>query len=169
MLVVDGYNVVNDWPELIALRDSLEYARDRLVEMTGEYCAYQGYQGVVVFDAHLATGAERRQYHIGDLLVVYTREGETADSYIEKMVYDQVKLGKRIFVVTSDWMEQMVILGAGAFRISSRELRLDVQKTKQKIVEELAEKDLSLRRQELGSRLTGDVLKRLDDMRRKRD
>lgn len=166
---MDGYNVVNDWPELVALRDSLEYARDRLLAIVSEYCSYQGYQGIVVFDAHLVIGADRRKDAMGELTVIYTREGETADSYIERTAYDYVRQGYRVFVVTSDWAEQLVILGAGAFRISARELRVDVKKTKQRITEELAAKELKLRRHELGSRLQGDVLERLDAMRRDRE
>ncbi len=166
LLIVDGYNVINAWPELIAVKDNLEYARDRLVDILSEYGAYKGLRTIIVFDAHMAAGRGSNQSQNSDLEVIYTKEGETADSYIEKMVYDLVRQGGRIYVVTSDWAEQMFILGAGAFRISARELRHDVADTKREITAGISRKVLARDRHELGNRLGKDILKRLDAMRR---
>ena len=166
LLIVDGYNVINDWPELIAAKDNLEYARDKLVDILGEYGAYKGFRTIIVFDAHLTTGKGVSVSKSGDLEVIYTKEGETADSYIEKMVYYLARQGGRIYVVTSDWAEQMFVLGAGAFRISARELRKNITDAKREIAADLSRKVLARDRHELGSRLGKDILKRLDAMRR---
>lgn len=167
--VIDGYNVINAWPELIALKeDSLEHARDKLLEIMAGFGAYKGSQIVVVFDAHGVTGPNTCEEFLAGIDVIYTNEGQTADSYIEKMVYYLVRQGVCVYVVTSDWAEQMVILGAGAYRISAREMLRDVQEMRKKIKEGFAETVVSYRRQELGNRLSKDVLHRLDELRRGR-
>lgn len=166
LLIVDGYNVINAWPELIAIRDNLEYARDKLVDILSEYGAYKRFRTIIVFDAHMTTEKSSSQSQTGALAVIYTKEGETADSYIEKMVYDLVRHKKRIYVVTSDRAEQMFILGAGAYRISARELKNDVAAVKKEIAASLSTKVLARDRHELGSRLEEDIMKRLNAMRR---
>ncbi len=166
LLIVDGYNVINAWPELIALKDNLEYARDKLVEILSEYGAYRRFKTIIVFDAHMTAGKIINQSQVGMLAVIYTKEGETADSYIEKMVYDLARSNKRIFVVTSDWAEQMFVLGAGAYRISARELKNNVAIAKKEITDSLSHKVLARDRHELGSRLKKDIVQRLDVMRR---
>ena len=166
LLIVNGYNVINAWPELIAIRDNLEYARDKLVDILSEYGAYKKFRTIIVFDAHMTTEKSSSQSQTGALAVIYTKEGETADSYIEKMVYDLVRHKKRIYVVTSDRAEQMFILGAGAYRISARELKNDVAAVKKEIAASLSTKVLARDRHELGSRLEEDIMKRLDAMRR---
>ncbi|MDF2568878.1 MAG: yacP [Sporomusa sp.] len=166
LLIVDGYNVINAWSELIAVKDNLEYARDRLVDILGEYGAYKGFRTIIVFDAHMATGKTVSQIQAGELEVIYTKEGETADSCIEKMVYYLVRQGERVYVVTSDFAEQMFVLGAGAFRISARELKNDVASTKKEIKDNSSQKVLARDRHELSSRLGKDIFKRLEEMRR---
>lgn len=166
LLIVDGYNVINAWPELIAIKDNLEYARDKLVDIISEYGAYKRFRTIIVFDAHLTTEKSVSQSTTGALTVIYTKEGETADSYIEKMVYDFGRHNKRIYVVTSDSAEQMFILGAGAYRISARELKSDIAAVKKEIAAGLSQKIVARDRHEVGSRLEADILKRLDAMRR---
>ncbi|MCP6657952.1 NYN domain-containing protein, partial [Klebsiella pneumoniae] len=85
---------------------------------------------------------------------------------IEKMVYDLGRHNKRIYVVTSDWAEQMFILGAGAYRISARELKNDIDAVKKEIAAGLSRKIVARDRHEVGSRLEADILKRLDAIRR---
>lgn len=166
LLIVDGYNVINAWPELIVLKDNLEYARAKLVDILSEYGAYKGFKTIIVFDAHLTAGKSVSQILSGEVEVIYSNEGETADSCIEKMVYYLVRQGERVYVVTSDSAEQMFVLGAGAFRISSRELRNDVASTQKEIKANISQKVLARDRHELGNRLGKDILKRLDAMRR---
>ena len=166
LLIVDGYNVINAWPELIALKDNLEYARDKLVDILSEYGAYKRYKTIIVFDAHLTTGKIVSQSQMGVLEVIYTKEGETADSYIEKLVYGLGRSNNRVYVVTSDLAEQMFVLGAGAYRISARELKNSVVAAKKEIADNLSRKVLARDRHELGNRLKEDIMQRLDSMRR---
>lgn len=165
--IVDGYNVVNSWPELIALRDNLGYARDRLVHILAEYGAYEDYEITIVFDA-LFTESERSYEKINERLqIIYTEEGETADSCIEKLAYDLVRQDKVVHVVTSDGVEQSVILGAGAYRMPSPDLRKAVEKTKRLIREKYtAEHVLPLRRSELGNRIDTETAAKLDKIRK---
>lgn len=166
-LLVDGYNVINAWPELMALKD-LEHARDKLVDIIANYSVYKSYRAVVVFDAHGVPGADTQEYVYNDIAIVFTSEGETADSYIEKTAYNLVRQGEKVYVVTSDWAEQLIILGAGAFRIPARELIGDVKRVNKLVKERFTESALKYRRHELGNRLTSEVAKRLDDIRRGR-
>jgi hypothetical protein len=99
--------------------------------------------------------------------LIYTDEGETADSCIEKLAYTLVRQDKEVYVVTSDYAEQTVILGAGAYRISSRELRRNIKKTKKKITEEFTvENPLKVSRRELGGRISLEAAKKLDALRK---
>lgn len=166
LLIVDGYNVINAWAELSALKDNLEYARDKLVDILSDYGAYKRFRTIIVFDAHMTASKSSSRNQNNTLEVVYTKEDETADSYIEKLVYELGRQDKRIYVVTSDWAEQMFVLGAGAYRISARELIKDVAAVKREIAAGLSTKVLARDRHELGSRLKKDILKRLDAMRR---
>jgi predicted RNA-binding protein with PIN domain len=171
-VLVDGYNVIHAWPELMELsKESLEHARDKLIEILAGYGAFKDYAIIIVFDAHAVTGSDCCQQENGDFTVVYTKEGETADSYIEKTVYMLVRQGdstQQVYVVTSDWMEQRIILGVGAARISARELYLDVRKTGNMLGQTFGENVLNYRRHELENRLSRDVVKRLDELRRGR-
>lgn len=169
VMLVDGYNVINAWPELIEVLDNLEHAREKLVDILAGYGAYKDYRVVIVFDAHAVQGADVCSEVLpGRLQVVYTKEGETADSYIEKLAYQLVREGFGVYVVTSDWVEQLVILGAGAWRISARELRNAVLDMNKHIKADHVETVFNRRRHEIGSRLAEDVLKRLNEMRRGR-
>ena len=167
LLLVDGYNVINAWPELIALRDDLEYARDKLVEIFSGYGAFKSQQVIIVFDAHAVSGSNESYFIAPGLEVVYTSEGETADSYIERLAYEQVRSGKRVFVVTSDWTEQLVILGVGAYRISARELLQEVKKVRRQLEDGYSKNVLTYRRQELENRLSKEVVERLEELRKK--
>lgn len=169
VLLVDGYNVINDWAELAALTDNLEHVRDKLVDILAGYGAYKDYSVIVVFDAHaVAGGGTSLDSVAGRMKVVYTRESETADSYIERAAYQLVREGRAVYVVTSDWAEQLAILGAGAWRISARELRNAVLEADKKILEGYSQSLVNYRRHELQNRLGRDVVKRLNDWRQGR-
>ena len=167
-LLIDGYNVINAWKEFAQLRQtSLEHAREILVAGVSEYAAFKGYKAIVVFDALEGAGAAAVET-IHGIQVVYTGEGETADSWIERRAYE---LGhglnkSKVFVVTSDYAEQINILGAGAYRISAREFREDYKKTKRQIAERLRIPRGALNRNELGGRINGHVLEHLEKIRR---
>ena len=118
-LLVDGYNIIFAWDELNALsKESLEAARHRLMDIL---CNYQGFKKcvlILVFDAYRVPGSPGsiEQYH--NIHVVYTREAETADMFIERVTHEIGK-GRRVRVATSDGMEQVIILGHGALRLSA--------------------------------------------------
>ena len=159
--IVDGYNVINLWPELTALRNDLSEARDKLVHMLAEYGAYEKYDMTVVFDALFTADDERVEQVNKHLEVVYTGKGETADSYIERLAYDSVH------VVTSDGAEQAVILGAGAYRHPSGEFHRMVKRAKKEIKDKyLGKVVLPISRNEIGSRIDAETLAKLDALRK---
>lgn len=165
--IIDGYNVINDWSELIKIKDNLEFARDKLVDILTEYGVFQQYDITIVFDAFFTVYSESYEQINENLVIIYTDEGETADSYIEKLAYSLVRQGIEVYVVTSDYAEQTVILGAGAYRVSSREFRKDIKKTKKKIEEEYIHNPISLSRRELGSRIKEDIARKMDEFRKR--
>ena len=132
-LLVDGYNIIFAWDELNALsRESLEAARHRLMDIL---CNYQGFKKcvlILVFDAYRVPGSPGsiEQYH--NIHVVYTREAETADMFIERVTHEIGK-GRRVRVATSDGMEQVIILGHGALRVSARMFHEEVQEAEKEI------------------------------------
>ena len=132
-LIVDGYNIINSWPELKEIqRDNLEDARIKLIEMLENYREYNGINVILVFDAHMVRGSVEKHEHYGGVEVVYTKENEIADSYIERLANGIGRLYD-VKVATSDWLEQQVVLGRGAVRLSSRELHLEVMKVSKNI------------------------------------
>ena len=132
-LLVDGYNVIFSWEELKALaQESLEAARGRLMDILCNYAAYRQCVPILVFDAYKVKGGAGSVEHYHNLHVVYTKEAETADMYIEKATH---KIAKRFRtrVVTSDATEQLIILGAGALRVSSQAFRQEVDEAQREI------------------------------------
>lgn len=128
-LVVDGYNIINSWPELSRLKEeSFEHARIKLIEILINYHGLTKVMIIVVFDAHQVKGGMERRESYQGVEVVYTREGETADMFIEKIV-GTLSRKTKVFVATSDWIEQSLILQRGAFRLTSRELLQEIKNT----------------------------------------
>lgn len=132
-LLVDGYNIIFAWEDLQELaKVNIEGARNKLMDML---CNYQGYKKctlILVFDAYKVEGGlgEIQKYH--NIYVVYTKEAETADQYIEKTVHE---IGRKyhVTVATSDALEQVIIMGQGASRLSARNLREEIQMMNQEI------------------------------------
>ena len=141
-LLVDGYNVIFDWPDLKALAaQDLSAAREALIQIL---CNYQGYHQctlIVVFDAYRVTGGAGGVQREGGVWVVYTKEAETADAYIEKVTYELGKLEKerRVRAVTSDGAEQLILLGHGTLRVSSRMFRREMEATEREIAQIIAQ------------------------------
>lgn len=166
-LFVDGYNIINSWDNLRELSSiSLEVAREELMDIMAEYQHYSGIKVIVVFDAHLVRGNSGKKETIKGVEVVYTKENETADQYIEK-VLDDIGRIEKVRVATSDWLEQQIILGRGGTRISARELELEIQgfkkmvKYKRRI--ENAKNDV------LMGRLDEETLKKLNEWGKKEE
>ena len=122
-LIVDGYNIIHAWPELEDLtKVSLESARVKLMDIL---CNYQGVSEetvILVFDGYLVKGSTGSVTKYNNIFVVYTKEAETADHYIEKTVFNIPK-EYRVKVATNDGLEQTIIMGKGAIRITSKELK----------------------------------------------
>ena len=122
-LLVDGYNVIFSWDNLKKLADSsIDGARNALINILCNYQGYKRCEVIVVFDAYKVKGNHREIEKVNNITVVYTKEAETADMYIEKASLDLAKKHK-VRVVTSDALEQVIILGNGALRVSSREFQ----------------------------------------------
>lgn len=129
-LFVDGYNIINAWSNLKELSNiSLEVAREELIEIMAEYQSFTGVKVIIVFDAHMVKGNSGKKENIKGVDVIYTRERETADQYIEK-VLDEIGREKTVKVATSDWLEQQIVLGRGGTRLSARELEVQVKNMK---------------------------------------
>lgn len=127
-LLVDGYNVIHAWPELLELSEvSLESARHKLMDIMSNYQGFKSHLTViVVFDGYLVKGNIGTVFEYNNIFVVYTKEAETADHYIEKTV-NRMPRECKIRVATSDGLEQLIILGNGASRMSARELKLEIK------------------------------------------
>ncbi|OZI10618.1 hypothetical protein CEW92_15955 [Bacillaceae bacterium SAS-127] len=133
ILIVDGYNIIGDWPELRELKKhDLASARDRLIERMAEYQGFTGSRVIVVFDAHFVKGTEKK-YRDSKIEVIFTKEKETADERIEKLAIELNHIKNQISVATSDFTEQWVIFAQGALRISARELLTEVKSVNKKI------------------------------------
>ena len=132
-VLVDGYNIIFAWDELKEIgRDSLDAARHVLMNLL---CNYQGYRGcnlILVFDAYKVPQnlGTVEKYH--NIFIVYTQEAETADSYIERVTYE-LRGRKKVRVATSDNLEQLIILGHGAVRVSAKSFHDEVMQTQQEI------------------------------------
>lgn len=166
-LIVDGYNIINAWEELrdIAKTD-LEYARDKLIDAIIEYAEFTGRKAIIVFDAYNIKSSKEKLEFRKHITIVYTKEHQTADSYIEKYIsslskYDDVK------VATNDYAEQQIVLGKGASRMSARELKLDLDSAKAKIREKTSSVGKKIQRNWLEDRIDKETLSKLENIRRK--
>lgn len=133
ILIVDGYNIIGAWPELRKLKEhDLAAARDLLISKMADYQGFTGYKVMIVFDAHLVQGIERK-YTNYQVDVIFTRENETADERIEKMAKQLINVRTKVYVATSDYTEQWAIFGQGALRKSARELLIEMEAVEQSI------------------------------------
>ncbi|MFI3205854.1 MAG: translation factor GTPase family protein [Clostridia bacterium] len=137
-LLVDGYNIIFAWESLKELsKTNLESARNKLMDMLCNYRAYHNCNLILVFDAYKVKGNRGSVENYHNISVVYTKEAETADMYIEKVTHD---IGKkhRVRVATSDGLQQMIIFGHGASRISALAFEQDVKEAEKSIREILS-------------------------------
>ncbi|WP_407271465.1 NYN domain-containing protein [Radiobacillus sp. PE A8.2] len=126
VLIVDGYNIIGAWEELKRLKDSdLDQARNILIEKMAEYQSYRGCRVIVVFDAYYVRGVETKQKSY-KVEVIFTKENETADECIEKLIKGVKNVKTQVYVATSDYAEQRTIFAQGALRKSARELQIEM-------------------------------------------
>ena len=135
-LLVDGYNIIHAWDGLRKLaREDLDGARQRLIDRLRNYQGWKRSKVIVVFDAYKVKGNPGSIERAGEVYVVYTKEAETADMYIEKTTYALARERRehRVRVATSDGLEQMIILGHGAVRMPAAELEFEVKQVEAEI------------------------------------
>ena len=162
-LLVDGYNVIHAWPELKELADQdMDVARMKLLDALSSYQGIKNWQIIAVFDAYAVPGRleEVSRYH--NIYVVFTKEAQTADEYIEKFTYDHKKT-YNIVVATSDALQQVIIRGAGSTLLSARELREEMQISHDQ-ARKAYESRQRLRRANLEEVVSSDVKKRIEDI-----
>ncbi len=136
-LLVDGYNIIFAWEDLKkTARENLDFARQKLIDILCNYSAYRKNNLILVFDAYKLKGNIGSVEKINNISVVYTKEAETADMYIEKVTH---KIGRkyRVRVATSDSLEQVIIFGNGALRISAQMFFEEVEQTRREIEEHI--------------------------------
>ena len=134
-LLVDGYNIIYAWEDLRALAvHDIKAARDRLIDILSNYAGYRREEVILVFDAYRVSGGQGAVYRAGNIDVVFTKEAETADLYIEKTSH-RLSRNNRVTVATSDAIEQMIIFSGGALRMSADGLREAVRAAEQEIRE----------------------------------
>lgn len=134
-LLVDGYNVIFSWEHLKEIaQDNIDSARGTLINILCNYRGFKKCELILVFDAYKVKGNHREVEREGNIDVVYTKEGETADTYIEKVSHELSK-NHKVRVVTSDRMEQLIILGNGAIYVSSKEFYKEVKSAENEIRE----------------------------------
>lgn len=132
-LLVDGYNIIFSWDELRELSEiDIQSARDKLMDILSDYQGYKKMTLILVFDAYKVQGGTETVEKYHNIFVVYTREAETADQYIEKTVH---RIGRQyqVTVATSDSLEQVIILGQGASRLSAAGLLEEIQEARKEI------------------------------------
>ena len=162
-LIVDGYNIIHAWPELICLaEDGLDAPRGVLNRVLSNYQGYIRAHVIVVYDAWKVKGGIERVFREGNIDVVFTKEAETADAYIEKVTHELA--GKYdVTVATSDGAEQMIIWGHGAKRLSALELKADIEKANGEIAAFIAQEKPAANR--LFDTLGGEDADRMEQIR----
>jgi predicted RNA-binding protein with PIN domain len=165
-LIVDGYNIINAWADLAReAKVNLEDARWKLLEILSDYQGYTKIHVIVVFDAHMAKGGIEKLERYGSIEVIFTKENETADNYIERFVHNVAQYNI-VRVATSDYLEQTIILGKGALRLTANELLLEIERIKK---ENTSRKKVeSNKRNTLDSIIDKNTLKTLERLRRKK-
>lgn len=163
LLLVDGYNVIGAWELAAKRRWTFDECREQLALRLEEYSAFHGVETVLVFDGTRSERLVRSQERVGDVEIVFTRHGETADQYIERLCDEQPR-HREVRVATNDSVEQTVILGRGASRMTAREL---LREMAQAHAQQRAQIDrLPMKRNPLIARLPKDQQEALERMRR---
>lgn len=163
-LIIDGYNVIHAWKKLNKIaKHSLQDARDKLIEILSNYCGIGSEHIILVFDAYGVKGGMGSVSIRDNITVIFTQEAETADSYIEKTA-GKISGNCTVRVVTSDALEQMIIMGLGAYRVSVREFVIAVHKAETKIHEKI-ESLKTIKNNELISNLDPKTAEWLEQLR----
>lgn len=166
VVFVDGYNVINSWPNLKKIKKySYESARKKLIDVLENYASYNSCKIYIVFDAHKVPGNIEKQDTLGKITTIFTKDGETADAYIERMV-DEIGRKLEVMVVTSDWLEQQTIFQRGATRMSSLEFYNEVIKAEENIRKKTEKNSYATNKNFLEDSIDQNVFDILDKMRK---
>ena len=129
-IIVDGYNIIFAWDDLKELsRINIDSARDKLKDILSDYQGYRGCKLILVFDAYKVKGNAGKHETYHNIEVVYTKQDETADAFIEKMVFG-IRDKYKVTVATSDGLEQQTVMSLGALRMSAGELKTNIELTR---------------------------------------
>lgn len=167
-LLVDGYNIIFAWNELKELADeNLESARIKLADVLCNYQGFKKNEVILVFDGYKSKGSTGSVINYNNIDIVYTKEAETADQFIE-MVTQQLGRQYNIKVATSDRLEQIIILGKGASRMSARELKIEIDIVEKEIRESCIQNNQG-KRNSLFDNLSPEMAEMLEKMRLQED
>ncbi|CDG34715.1 TetM/TetW/TetO/TetS family tetracycline resistance ribosomal protection protein [Acetivibrio thermocellus] len=162
-LLVDGYNIIYAWPELKKLADeNLDGARMKLLDMLSNYQWIRRCHVIVVFDAYRVEGHKEEIIDYYNIHVVYTREAQTADQYIEKFAYENSK-NYDITVATSDGLQQIIVRGEGCALLSARELKAELEAANERIKQEYHKMN-KIDRNYLGDALSTKAKRHMEDL-----
>ena len=164
LLIVDGYNILGAWQEMELQGWTLEEGRSRLLTRLEDFSGYSGDEIVLVFDGYQSENKLRTVETYGNVQVVYTCHGETADSYIERLVAETPKY-QMVRVATSDGLEQSQVLSTGATRLTARELLMDMAEARKRGYNAHATAH-GRKKSDIGTRLPAHVLEELERRRR---
>lgn len=140
-LLVDGYNIIFAWPELKKLaEENMDAAKTKLLDYLSNYQWIRGCRVIAVFDAYRVEGHREEVLDYYNIHVVYTREAQTADQYIEKFAYDNKK-NYNITVATSDGLQQIIVRGEGCSLLSARELKAEIETSNERLKHEFKERN----------------------------
>ncbi|MDR4210556.1 NYN domain-containing protein [Bacillus thuringiensis] len=164
-LIIDGYNMIGQSSTLSTVaKENLEEAREQLLDTIANYNALIADEIVCVFDAYEQSGIEREYFYHG-VKTIFTKEKETADSFIDRYVYELYnKHTTHITVVTSDMSEQHAIFGSGAYRISSREMWCELKEIE--VVVNKSLDDFSEKKPRIRIPLSNEILEEFEKIRR---
>lgn len=164
-LLVDGYNIINSWRDIFDLnKETLEECRDKLLNMLSNYEGYKKIKIIVVFDAHLVKRSKKNVEYYDNVVVVYTGENQTADNYIERFVYKYSSL-HTIWVATSDYLEQVIVLKNGGVRLTPKELKREIEAINRNMVIDYS-KPKSVQKNTIMSNIKPELVNVLEKMRR---
>ena len=171
VLIVDGYNIINAGDEFRG--GSLADSRDKLLGALMDYAGWSGQQVILVFDAWMSDRQTRTEEQHGAVTVVYTQKGEIADRYIERLCDDfaqDIEYRRvEVRVASSDALEQTIVLGRGATRMSARELMYEMRTLRADGIRRAAPMQTTVRRTPIGDRLPEEVRRKLDNLKKSAD
>lgn len=161
-LLVDGYNIIFSWEELYKLaKENMDAARYKLMDILSNYQGFKKCNVILVFDAYKVKGGVGSVQKHHNIEVVYTKEAETADQYIEKVTHDIAK-DHNVIVATSDALEQLIILGKGATRLSANDFKDEIFRVNNTIRNNFLDK-YSKGRASIGDQFGDDVIEYIEE------